>query len=320
MKGIMDVGGLTAELRALFREQLQEWELATTNYRGLERVRVKKLAYSGFEIQVQYNPQRIISSSAKVDQQSILARPCFLCTDNRPREQRSLPIHNQFILLVNPYPVFPGHLTIPALLHEPQRILPNFNSMLEIARMLPSYTVFYNGPKCGASAPDHFHFQAVPRGNMPLESDFSAGRQVVSNGKKHGISMYTWHNYLRNMITFMGKEITSVERTFQEIYGFLALSPEADEPMLNILAGFVQENFIVHVIPRRMHRPDRYFIKGEKQLLLSPASIDLGGVLILPREEDFEKISPGDVSDVLQQVCADETVIRQCINQWREQP
>lgn len=320
MKDMTDVGGLTAEVKALFSEQLQEWELAAMNYRGLAHVRVKKFAYSGFEIRVQYNPQRIISSAAKVDQQSILARPCFLCTDNRPHAQRGLLFHRQFILLVNPYPVFPGHLTIPALQHEPQRILPNFTSMLEIARMLPPYTVFYNGPKCGASAPDHFHFQAVPRGNMPLENDFSAGRQVVRAGKKNGISMYTWHNYLRNMITFRGKDIAFMERAFQEIYDFLAAGPDSEEPMLNILAGFTRDTFIVHVIPRRLHRPDRFFMRGEEQLLLSPASIDLGGVLILPREEDFEKISPGDVSDVLQQVCADERVIRQCVNQWMEQP
>jgi len=305
----------TQAVDSLFESQLNDWELARANIKGLQNVRVKPLAFEGFEILLQFNPERIISSSAKVDPQSISARPCFLCENNRPPEQQGIRYRDNFILLVNPYPVFPGHLTIPTLQHEPQRILSKFIRMLEIARDLPQYTIIYNGPQCGASAPDHFHFQAVRKGHMPVEADFLMNIKCVFNYEKHGIGIYTWDNYLRRMITLRGQSISKLESLFNTIYALLThVIPSDGEPMMNILAGYNQDHFVIHLIPRKLHRPDRYFAQGERQLLLSPASIDLGGVLIIPREEDFLKITTDDISDIFQQVGVDNELIQYLVH------
>jgi diadenosine tetraphosphate (Ap4A) HIT family hydrolase len=300
---------------SLFESQLKNWELARVNIGGLQNVKVKPIAFEGFEILLQYNPKRILSSSAKVDPPSISARPCFLCIKNRPPEQQGIRYMDNFILLVNPYPVFPGHLTIPTLQHEPQRILSKFTRMLEIARDLPQYTIIYNGPQCGASAPDHFHFQAVRKGHMPVEADFLKNIKCVFNFEKHGIGIYTWDNYLRRMITLRGHSISKLESLFNTIYDLLPhVVPSDDEPMVNILTGYNLDHFVIHLIPRKLHRPDRYFAQGERQLLLSPASIDLGGVLIIPREEDFLKITKADISDIFQQVGVDNELIQYLVH------
>jgi hypothetical protein len=307
---------LIREIETMFENQLMDWDLARENYAGLQNTRVRMISYEGFEILVQFNPKRIISSSARIDPQSISARPCFLCEKNRPAEQQGIPFQNNHELLVNPFPVFPGHLTIPATGHEPQRILPNFGLMLEIAGSLPQYTVIYNGPQCGASAPDHFHFQAVRKGHMPVEKDFLSSNKCMKVREVYGTGVYTWNNYLRKLITLQGNEPEHLEALFTRIYRLLKNDiPSEEEPMMNILAGYDKEQFVIHLIPRKLHRPDRYFASGEDQLLLSPASIDMGGVLIMPREEDFNKISREDIKDVFRQVCVEDETIQYLVNQ-----
>jgi ATP adenylyltransferase/5',5'''-P-1,P-4-tetraphosphate phosphorylase II len=169
--------------------QLIEWEQAGENYAGLQKVMVRTIPFSGYEMLVQFNPKRIISSSARIDAKSISERPCFLCDHNRPFQQQGLPYENDYIILVNPYPVFRKHLTIPSVRHLPQSISGNFKVMLKLASDLPQFTIIYNGPKCGASAPDHFHFQAVERGVLPIESDFSSKRKVRPEGNLQGVTV-----------------------------------------------------------------------------------------------------------------------------------
>lgn len=315
MTGREGSSDLTRTVNAMFENQLRDWELARINYTGLKNIRIKTIRYEGFNILVQYNPKRMKSSAAKVDPLSIHARPCFLCENNRPSEQQGIRFNDDYVLLVNPYPVFPGHLTIPSLQHEFQRILPNFGMMLKIARDLPNYTVIYNGPRCGASAPDHFHFQAVPKQNMPIEADFYNKTKCIFNREMQGVAVYTWDRYLRRMITLSGNSGSSLEKLFHTLYDHLAQTiPTEDEPMLNILAWHNHDHYVVHLIPRKLHRPDRYFATGEKQLLVSPASIDLGGVLILPREEDFKRITPADITDVFNQVGVDDELIHYLVS------
>jgi hypothetical protein len=288
----------------LFSSQLKEWELAGTNYSLLSKVRTKRLSLSGFELFVQFNPERMRSSAAKVDSKSIEARPCFLCGKNRPEVQKGIDFADDLTILINPFPIFDRHLTIPSKKHIDQRIGPNFESMLDLAGELKGFVIFYNGPECGASAPDHFHYQAGNRGFLPVEKDFDSGNMAKKIFAEKGLELWHWNDYLRGMMTLKGNFKKDIIFVFNNFYRkFSGLQPEKSEPMLNILAYFKDGDWIVHIIPRKIHRPVQFFEKGEKQILLSPASVDLGGVIILPREEDFIKISENDVKDIFKQVC-----------------
>jgi ATP adenylyltransferase/5',5'''-P-1,P-4-tetraphosphate phosphorylase II len=301
----------TFAIDSLFDQQLNHWELAHENYAGLQNVVLKTIPFKDHGIKVQYNPKRIISSSAKIDPHSVSQRPCFLCEHNRPPKQQGINYKNDFIMLVNPYPVFKRHLTIPTVQHQPQYIQGKFGTMLQLAGDLPDFSIIYNGPECGASAPDHFHFQAIQRGVLPIETDFSTKKKCLFLGRFNGIEIFTWDNYLRKLITISGYDVDALEGLFVRLYGILAnMLQSAGEPMMNMLVQCDHDKWIVHIFPRKQHRPRQYFETGEKQLLLSPASIDMGGILIMPREEDFNKITRSDIADIYKQVCVDDVLIR----------
>jgi ATP adenylyltransferase/5',5'''-P-1,P-4-tetraphosphate phosphorylase II len=307
---------LSIMARALLKEQIAEWDLAAKNYKGLEHVIVKRLTYDGFYIDVQFNPERILSSAAKVDAKSIEARPCFLCSENLPKAQKGILFENSYQVLVNPFPIFKEHLTVPKLAHENQLIEGNFYTMLLMARELNDFTVFYNGPRCGASAPDHFHFQAGIKGFLPIETEFksSGHSSVVFNHQ--GVSVWGWKNYQRGIISITGNDANALTSVFETLYEMLKnMQPNEVEPMLNILALFENDEWVVHVFPRRLHRPSQYFAEGDQQIVLSPASVDMGGVVITPRKEDFEKITEADVSNIFEQVCMPDEVINSLLKQ-----
>jgi hypothetical protein len=295
----------------LFRSQFREWPLARDNYGQLDSVRVRKVLFPGYEITVQFNPGRIVSSAAKVDAGSIKARPCFLCGENRPPEQRGVPFGSDYIILINPFPIFRRHLTIVNRAHTPQQIEGNFASMLSLAEALPDYVIFYNGPQCGASAPDHLHFQAGNRGFLPVEKD--AGNPGLRNtvASSGGIELSLWSGYGRGMLTLEGSDSGALNNAFDRFYSrFAATQPERAEPMLNILAYSSGERRTIHIIPRRLHRPSCYFAEEPGRILLSPASVDMGGVFITPREEDYNKITAGDISSILEEVCLSDREIK----------
>lgn len=308
---------ISVQARQLIKDQQDEWELVRKNYAGLKNVKVKKLAFDGFDLEVQFNPERIRSSSAKVDAKSIEARPCFLCRDNLPKEQRGVPVLEHYLILVNPFPIFPEHLTIPNLKHIDQRIENKFMDMLELAKALEDFTVFYNGPKCGASAPDHFHFQAGIKGFLPIEKDYKKSPFLYEVKAINGIDIIRWTDYFRTILTFKGKDKKQLVSNFKILFDKLKkLQPEESEPMLNILASWEDDSWTVHIFPRKLHRPWQFFEADEKQILLSPASVDMGGVLITPREEDFDKISMNDVRDIFNQVCLEEKKFEEFITDF----
>ncbi len=198
---------LSGQVDNLFISQLREWELARVNYGLLDRVKSRTFDFGKFKILVQFNPERMRSSAAKVDARSIEERPCFLCSKNRPPEQKGLSAGNNLSILLNPFPIFSRHLTIVSEEHTDQRILNNFSSMLDLARSLKEFVIFYNGPECGASAPDHFHFQAGNRGFLPIESDFLSGRCVNLLTVRNGVEVFTWKGYGRGIATLKGTDI-----------------------------------------------------------------------------------------------------------------
>ena len=268
------------KVNQLFKEQLNDWELAKNNYKALEQVKVKTLDVDGHHYEVQFNPARITSSAAKVDAKSIQERKCFLCQQNLPAVQKGIPFKENYRVLVNPFPIFPRHLTIPALEHTPQFIVSRFGDMLDLAQQLEDYIVFYNGPKCGASAPDHFHFQAGNKGFLPVENDKD------------------WQNILR----IESKDKQEMLQRFQEMYDALPLQADDAEPMLNILTWYDGGWWTTCLFPRKQHRPACYFAEGDANMLISPASVDLGGVFITPLEKDFEKITAEDIADILNEI------------------
>jgi ATP adenylyltransferase/5',5'''-P-1,P-4-tetraphosphate phosphorylase II len=287
----------------LFSQQIQSWQLADANYRGLEKATAREFEIDGLHFIVQYNPERIRSSAAKVDAKSISERKCFLCPQNFPNEQQGIPICGDFLILVNPFPIFPKHLTIPKLQHTDQMIAKNMGAMLDISAALYNYVVFYNGAKCGASAPDHLHFQAGNKGFMPVEKEFVEMKNRLPAHRYKNVEASFAADYLRRMITLQSDSKSDLLEIFAKIYGILAaLQPQESEPMLNMLCYAGKDEWTVHIFPRTKHRPSQFFAQGRDQLLISPASVDLGGVFITPRNEDFEKISKEDIIDILNQI------------------
>jgi hypothetical protein len=298
---------LNDKVSDLFTSQLSEWELAKINYGQLSKVKTRRLDFGSFEVMIQFNPERIRSSAAKVDAKSIEARPCFLCRANRPPQQRDIEFNNDYAILVNPFPIFSRHLTISKEVHTDQLIRNSFDDMLMLAEALPGFVLFYNGPQCGASAPDHLHFQAGNRSFMPIENDFQARKHSMRHAVKSGIGIWHWKNYLRGIITLKGSDRKGLSEVFDHFFSRLKdIQPDKPEPLLNILAYINPDEWIIHIIPRKIHRPSQFFLEGKDRILLSPASVDMGGVVITPREEDFERLNKDDVTDIFKQVCYNE--------------
>ncbi len=306
-------------LREFVEAEKLIWPLAAANYKGLEKVEEKSFRFDGFEFRAQFNPERMRSSAAKVDKQSIAERKCFLCNENRPAKQDAIAFGDQFLILVNPFPIFKTHFTVSCNEHIDQRFIPNVQYLLELARAMEGFTVSYNGPECGASAPDHLHFQAGESLFMPITTESeqlkSAARQLYSGAETQ---VWAFDNNLRKMISV---EANSMEEGLKIIgiyyHHFQAMQPEKMEPMMNALCTFSEEKWTIHLFPRKLHRPRQFFAEGNNQLLISPASVDFGGVFILPRREDFDKITKEDIADILEQVCVDQDTFQELTEKIR---
>ncbi len=296
---------LTLDKKAniLFEQQIENWPVAKNGYSSLKSIQKKIFEFDNFIIEAHFNPGRIVSSSAKVDDKSIKERPCFLCVKNLPEDQKAIKIDEEYILLVNPFPIFDKHFTIPHYKHIPQTIKENFKSLLTISESFDKdFSIFYNGPKCGASAPDHLHFQAGNFGFMKIDNEFYSilkkHGDVIGGSYKFTTTVVT--NYLRNFISIESNEIEPLTNEFLRVYNVLSEGLN-DEPMLNIICTY-NNLWKVLVFPRKKHRPTYFFEEGENKILISPAAVDMGGVLIFPREEDFNKIDKETIIDIYRQV------------------
>jgi len=285
---------LAQRARQLLQEQKSEWELLARGYQSLASVRVRNFEFDGFCVKLQFNPGRIASSVAKVDEKSIRQRKCFLCPANLPREQRGIDCGEGYTLLCNPFPIFPEHFTIPHRDHRPQRILESFGSMLRLARELADgFVVFYNGPRSGASAPDHLHLQAGSKGFMPID------------GEAHLVGS---ERYLRRGFVLESDDAGLLSEQFGRLYRVMeSVAGDADEPMLNVLAYYDVPragSWRVIVLPRGKHRPSFFFAEGDAKLVLSPGTVDMGGMVISVVERDFERIT----EPVLREMFAEVTI------------
>lgn len=308
----------------LYDEQLPMWKEAQERYEKLANVVTAEMETNGCKLVAQYNPARIVSTGAKVDAESIKQRPCFLCEVNRPAEQISSPLLKKYYLLLNPNPILPKHFTIPLRHHRKQQIFDYYEDMMEITSQLKEMFVFYNGPKCGASAPDHMHFQAGSRGVVPLERDWNklykpnlsriwpiSEEEYLEAVKMDMVAdstgVFSLRNYLCPGIVIITRTPHANKVLFEKVYRSLPINEDEYEPMMNIMAwsqsnaadGY--ERIVSVILPRTKHRPDCYFKEGKEQVMVSPGSLDMGGMIITPRKEDFDQMNAELAKSIIQE-------------------
>ena len=289
-----------SSISRFFNRQLEKWDDARHRFRDLKHVETKKLSE---EVRLQFNPARIVSTGAKIDKKTLGERPCFLCDKNRPKEQMSQQIDERFHLLVNPFPILPVHFTIPARKHQPQAIYKNYGEMHRFLSLHSELMVFYNGPKCGASAPDHLHFQAGTSGILPLQANWQRLSRnltdVISLNDEEKIAVV--RDFIVPAFVIISKSEESDETLFHRLYKSMPMRGDETEPMMNIIAWRKGDEYISVVIPREKHRPEAYFAEGDAQVMVSPGALDMSGLIITPREEDFHKLTEESATTILQE-------------------
>jgi putative glycosyltransferase len=289
-----------SSISRFFNRQLEVWTDARHRFRDLKHVETRQFSD---QLKLQWNPARIVSTSAKIDKKTLGERPCFLCDKNRPKEQMSKQIDEKFHLLVNPFPILPVHFTIPARKHQPQLIYKNYGEMHRFISLHSDLMVFYNGPKCGASAPDHLHFQAGTNGILPLQTNWQRLSRnltdIISLNDEEKISVV--RDFIVPAFVIISKSAESDEALFRRLYKAMPQRGDETEPMMNIISWRKGEEFISVVIPREKHRPEAYFAEGDAQFVVSPGALDMSGLIITPREEDFRKLTEEKVLSLLQE-------------------
>ena len=289
-----------SSISRFFNRQLEKWDDARHRFRDLKHVETKKLSE---EVRLQFNPARIVSTGAKIDKKTLGERPCFLCDKNRPKEQMSQQIDERFHLLVNPFPILPVHFTIPARKHQPQAIYKNYGEMHRFLSLHSELMVFYNGPKCGASAPDHLHFQAGTSGILPLQANWQRLSRnltdIISLNDEEKIAVV--RDFIVPAFVIISKSEESDETLFHRLYKSMPMRGDETEPMINIIAWRKGDEYISVVIPREKHRPEAYFAEGDAQVMVSPGALDMSGLIITPREEDFHKLTEESATTILQE-------------------
>ena len=289
-----------SSISRFFNRQMEKWADARHRFRDLKHVETHQLSD---QLKVQWNPARIVSTGAKIDKKTLGDRPCFLCDKNRPKEQISKQIDERFLLLVNPFPILPVHFTIPAKKHQPQSIYKNYGEMHRFLSLHSELMVFYNGPKCGASAPDHLHFQAGTSGILPLQANWQRLSRnltdIISLNDDEKIALI--HDFVVPAFVIISKSEDSDEALFHRLYKSMPVRGDETEPMMNIIAWRKGDEYISVVIPREKHRPEAYFAEGDAQMMVSPGALDMSGLIITPREEDFRKLTEESASAILQE-------------------
>ena len=318
---------MTHELHKFIKDQLSVWPLASGNFRALKTARCRELDICGLPCRIQYNPARVISSTADTSPEAIAARACFLCEENRPREQFHLKFEGRkgrlYNIQVNPYPIFPGHLVIVRDAHLPQAIWHHFPDMLDFTTAYPDYLVFYNGPCSGASAPDHLHFQAIPRHHLPLEEAVDAflDNPGPSLATVRDASLYRYAGFINGVFALKAVTTKSLAKLFYRLLDCTDRLPGETEPKFNLYCYRKNDEYRAFVVMRSKKRSHHYDAEGPDHLTISPGAADMAGVFVAPFREDFDKATPGLLASLLSEVTIGEH--EQSMIEWRltrEQP
>ena len=287
---------------AFFEKQLGLWPDVAERYASLGNVKQRDL---GNGISLQYNPSRAVSTAAKVDAASIAERPCFLCSANRPAVQIAENGLGALELLVNPYPILPMHFTLPTKRHIPQMLEPMFAEMLHLAAKWQGMTLFYNGAKCGASAPDHAHLQAVRCADVPLlkamlAGEFSYGEPVCNI---QDALIYNVKGYVVPLFVITAQKVSAAVEMLKRLLAAMPLVDGECEPRMNVMVySTPADGYAVVVVPRSEHRPACYYAADASQRLVSPGTLDMAGLVVTPRECDFESIAADEAVALLREV------------------
>lgn len=305
-----------ARVNALLAQQQETWPLLRAAVAGLQQVEYRRFKVRGAEVLAQHNLKRIVSTGAKVDAASIKARPCFLCPQHLPVEERGLAFGDDFIVLCNPFPVLPKHLVIAARQHIPQTLAGHPGEWLELTRALgDEFFTLYNGPRCGASAPDHLHFQAAESSRLPIWRELETW-PLQKLKSEQSVEAFSFSSYRINVLGARGNEPTALQQWLERAVAALAaLTRTPEEPLLNLLASYKAGCWTVLLLARQRHRPTCYDAAGAAQLTISPAAIDLGGVLVVPQAEHFARLA----ETVLAQIYAEVTLNDAVFAEWLKQ-
>jgi len=306
-------------IEGLGARQTYLWEPAARNYAALREVETKRVRLAESEITLQFNPQRIRSAAAPTTQASLWERPCFLCPENQPQGQEAIVWKGTYKVQVNPYPIFPRHLTISTLEHTPQTIKGRVDDMLSLAYELPNFVVFYNGPHCGASAPDHAHFQAGNNGVLPIFDELAMATTLLLDDSDEGLLGFV-DTLDRNLFTIETTSAQCAATYFNRLMRLLPKKRGHAEPMLNVLCRFDKATgiYCMAVFPRRKHRPDCYGNEPD-QFLLSPASVEMGGLWAVPRKEDFKRLNANIIAGIYDELCITRDQADKVMKRYAEQ-
>jgi ATP adenylyltransferase/5',5'''-P-1,P-4-tetraphosphate phosphorylase II len=311
---------LQARVAALLAQQHETWPMLRAGTGALAAVQYRSLQVNGAEVIAQYNPQRLVSTAAQVDATSTRARRCFLCAEHLPLEERGLAWGDDFVILCNPFPVLPNHLVISARSHRPQAIAGSYGTLLDLAAALgEAYWVLYNGPACGASAPDHLHLQAGTRTLLPIlhEVEHWPRQQVVQQADQE---VFALTGYRLQVLIARGSNRSTLLAWLQHAVAVLGAVTRASdpEPLLNLLVTCEATGWTVYVFPRARHRPTCYFAKGKAKLTVSPAALDLAGVLVVPEADHFTRMRAQDIARIYAEVTLDAPRFAQWLEQCRD--
>jgi hypothetical protein len=309
-------GDLSALCHEFLSEQKNAWQDLREGYESLEDVRERDLSCRDFLVRIQYNPRRLKSCTAGAGPNHENRQPCFLCLDHLPQGQKGILYRGEYLILCNPMPILSSHFTVSHLDHRFQAIDEHIGTFLELMVDLGSgWTVLYNGPKCGASAPDHLHFQVARSGQMPIEKENREGKRLALVKEVDDVLLYRVSNLGREAILLEGSDPMAVERAFK---GFLNALRKVllldEEPMINIAGFYEERKWRLLIFPRRKHRPDAFFREGGARVVISPGAIDMGGLVITPVEKDFERLDAASVESIYREVSLEGDIVEKTIN------
>ncbi|HKQ04979.1 MAG TPA: DUF4922 domain-containing protein [Blastocatellia bacterium] len=302
--------GWAARANALIEQQRATWPLLASGIAALSEVETRRAPVAASTVLIQHNPHRIRSTAAAVDKGSVEKRPCFLCVENLPPEEMGLAYGEDFALFCNPFPIMSKHLTVVHRRHIEQTIAGNFERLLALAADLaPDYFALYNGPQCGASAPDHLHFQACAREVLPIADDLMAEIaadpahcEICEAGPRDQFELFTMTGIGRSVIVLRGNNAEEVAAWFYRVRDKLPWPDGYTEPMMNIVCIYERGTFTTFLFPRAKHRPAVFFAEGEAQLIVSPGAIDMAGVIVTPRREDFARLDGAQIEAIYAEV------------------
>ena len=296
----------------LFDSQKKSWPAFAQCHHDLASIRTREISGGDYNVTLQYNPARAVSAGAAVDAESIKKRPCFLCAGNRPAQQNGILYRKDYEILCNPAPIFDQHFTVVAIHHQPQEISSSLTRLLQLAAdAAPDYTVLYNGPACGASAPDHLHFQMIPAYTLPFLDtlrDLPLLEEVLS------VQFFKGENLDRSIVILESKNVDVLTEVFSRLLKTAQriLSTD-DEPLMNLLCAYENNAWRLTIFLRRKHRPAAYFAEGRDRIFVSPGAIDMAGVIITPLLADFDRLTADEIRSIYQEVSLDEMVLNKII-------